>query len=68
MCAWRPASVLFNCPLINQDVTVAMSTSYGQGQFPIDQTRRMDGCSGNLICSIFPDPSAFHTEGPRGCP
>ena len=70
MRAWQPASVLFHCPLINQDVTVAMSTldPTGQGQIPIDQTRRMDGCSGNLICNIFPHPSAFHTQGPWGCP
>jgi hypothetical protein len=67
MRSWQPASVLFHCPLINQEVTVAMSTSYGQGP-PIDQSRRMDGCSGNLICGIFPHPHAFHSQGPWGCP
>jgi hypothetical protein len=67
MRAWQPASVLFPCPLINQEVTVSMSTSFGQGP-PIDQTHRMDGCSGNHICNIFPHPSAFHTQGPWGEP
>jgi hypothetical protein len=70
MRSWQPASVPFSCPVIKQEVTVAISTMdhYGQGQFPINQARRMDGCSGAHICKLFPDPRAFHTRGPYGCP
>lgn len=70
MRAWQPQNVPYACPVVKQDVTVNISTMdlYGQGQFPIDQARRMDGCSGADVCKLFSHPRAFHTQGPYGCP
>jgi hypothetical protein len=71
MNSWQPAaSVPVSCSVIKQDVMVEISSLdvYGQGQFPIDQARRMDACSGSHICKLFPHPHAFHTRGPYGCP
>jgi hypothetical protein len=67
---WSPSNVPFSCTRINQEVVVVISTVplYGQGQFPINQAKRMDDCSGKHICGLFPHPLMFHTQGPHGCP
>jgi hypothetical protein len=67
---WTPAIAPFQCPVVNRAVTVAISTLdiYGQAQFPIVKAQRMDGCSGNETCKIFPSPNTFHARGPFGCP
>jgi hypothetical protein len=69
--SWQPSRTIpYACLVIKQDVQVEISTmdSYGQGQFQIDQGRRMDGCSGAHICKLFAEPRMFHAPGPVGCP
>ena len=67
---WEPGSAPYHCPVIGADVTIAVSSMplYGQGQFPIDIVKRMDGCTGNQVCKKFDIPAMFHTRGPHGCP
>jgi hypothetical protein len=66
----QPSRAPFFVSSHQADVSVEISTMdfYGQGRFPIDQARRMDGCSGAHICKLIPHFRAFHTPGLYGCP
>jgi hypothetical protein len=65
-----PSNKWFSCSLIGQQVSVTVGTAriYGQYTLPLAIVKRMEGCSGNSVCKIFPHPSMFLTQGPYKCP